>query len=62
MIDFKALVVMHSLTEDLIAKVSGISPRTARAYIAGEKHCPEPVRRLLAIYCREEKLEDYLSD
>jgi len=57
--DFDSIVKKYNLTEDHIAKITGVSNRNARAWLSAEKHIPEPALRLLLIVLGEESSEKY---
>lgn len=57
--ELAALMARKGWGEAEIGKIAGISDRNARALVAGEKHVPESVARLLLIVAGEARPEDY---
>lgn len=58
--ELAALAARHGLDAEKIAFIVGISERTARAWLAGEKHTPEPAIRLVRIVTGEASVEDFI--
>ena len=55
----RELLARNGIDEDTLVKMTGLTKRSARAYLSGEKHIPEPARRLILILLGEAKAEDY---
>lgn len=56
---FAEIIKRHALTPSDVSHVTGVSERTARAWIEGEKHAPETARRLILIVYGDAMPEDY---
>ena len=57
--DLETIQNRHSLTAERIAAICGVSERTARAWIAGEKGLPETARRLLLVVLGDVRPEEF---
>jgi DNA-binding transcriptional regulator YiaG len=53
------LIQRHNLTAEKIAKICGVSERTAREWVERKRNFPEPARRLLLIVLGDARPEDY---
>lgn len=57
--DFQTICTKYALSAEMIQKITGASDRTARAWLSGEKHVPEPALRLLLVVLGEVSPENY---